>query len=144
MKIPEAAATYISTRRVARLATAAADGRPHVVPICYAFDGASVYTALDLKPKRVEPLQLKRVRNILANPRVALVVDDYTEEWSELAHVLVDGLGAVVTDETELRRAVELLREKYPQYETLLDDSPTVLRITPERVVTWGLPGSEL
>ena len=73
------------------MATADAEGAPHVVPVCYAFDGSSIYSALDLKPKRVSTHRLKRVRNIAANPRVALVIDDYSEEWSALRYVLVRG-----------------------------------------------------
>ncbi|MCH8062702.1 MAG: pyridoxamine 5'-phosphate oxidase family protein, partial [Chloroflexi bacterium] len=68
---------FIRVHRVARLATVDGAGSPHVIPVCYAFDGERLYTALDLKPKRVEGRMLKRVRNILGNPRVSLVIDDY-------------------------------------------------------------------
>ena len=78
------------------MATADAEGAPHVVPVCYAFDGSSIYSALDLKPKRVSTHRLKRVRNIAANPRVALVIDDYSEEWSALRYVLVRGSAEVM------------------------------------------------
>ena len=52
--------------RVARLATVDPDGRPHVVPICFALEGDVLYTAVDEKPKRTRALQ--RLRNIEANP----------------------------------------------------------------------------
>ena len=83
--------SYIALRRVARLASADGGGAPHVIPICYAFDGQFLYSALDLKPKRAESLRLKRVRNIIENPHVALVIDDYSEAWDELSYVLIQG-----------------------------------------------------
>ena len=134
---PEAQA-FLAAHRVGRLATVDAEGAPHVVPICYAYDGRHVYSALDLKPKRVPARRLKRVRNIMANPRVALVVDDYGEDWSRLGYVLVQGVAEVLEDGDERRRAEAMLREKYPQYGQLLGEGCTVLRITPERVVSWG------
>ena len=135
---PEARA-FIAKHRVARLATADSQGAPHVVPICYAFDGRRIYTALDLKPKRVSPRSLKRVRNVKANPRVALVIDDYSEDWSRLAYVLIKGSAHVLEGGEERSRAEAMLRDKYPQYETALERGCTVLRITPEAVVGWGL-----
>ena len=129
---------YIDAHRVARLATADAQGTPHVIPICYAFDGHHVYSALDLKPKRVAALRLKRVRNIMANPRVALVIDDYSEDWSALAYVLIRGVAEIVEDGEELRRAEAMLRDKYPQYQELLEEGCTVLKITPDGITSWG------
>ena len=123
---------------MARLATADAHGSPHVVPVCYAFDGRHIYSAIDLKPKRVSARRLKRVRNILANPRVAFVVDEYGEDWSALAYVLIRGKGEILEDGDEQIRAEALLRDKYPQYVNLLEEGCTVLRITPETVNSWG------
>ena len=87
---PEAAA-FIGTQRVARLATAEPGGQPHVVPVCFVYDGARFYSAIDRKPKQTTPLGLKRVRNILANGKVALILDQYTERWQELAYLMVQG-----------------------------------------------------
>ena len=129
---------FIDTHRVARLATADAGGAPHVVPICYVYDGECIYSALDLKPKRVPHHRLKRVRNVLANPRAALVIDDYSEDWERLAYVIVQGRAEVVHDEEESRRAEGLLRDKYPQYGELLEEGCTVLRVVPDRIASWG------
>ncbi len=129
-------------RRVARLATADADGAPHVIPVCYAFDGAVFYSALDLKPKRVEGTRLKRVRNVVANPRVALVIDDYSEDWDALAYVLVTGTAEMLKEGPERDKAEALLREKYPQYAVLLEPGAPVIKVTPERIVSWGLGGA--
>ena len=101
---------FIVSRRVGRLATADANGAPHVVPVCYANDGHHIYSALDRKPKRVEARRLKRVRNILANPDVALVVDDYSDDWRKLAYVLIQGQAVVLEPGEEQRRAEDMLR----------------------------------
>src|SRR3954453_7441535 len=88
---PESAVAFLAAQRVARLATAAADGTPHVVPVCFAFDppAGAFYIALDAKPKRVDVRRLKRVRNILANPQAALLCDVYREDWARLVYCLV-------------------------------------------------------
>ena len=131
-------AEFIAGHRVARLATADGEGTPHVVPICYAFDGKCIYSALDLKQKRVEDRALKRVRNIAQNSQVSLVIDDYSEDWNELAYVLIQGRADLVDDADEQQMAEALLRAKYPQYETLLESGCTVIRIEPNKVVSWG------
>src|SRR5262249_62282315 len=94
--IEERVREFINAHRVARLATADAVGRPAVIPICYVFDGTSFYSAIDQKPKRVAPMELRRIRNIRVNPNVALVIDDYSENWSELAYVLVHGVAEIL------------------------------------------------
>ncbi len=132
------AAGFIAAHRVARLATADGNGDPHVIPICYAFDGRHIYSALDWKPKRVPALQLNRVKNILANPSVALVIDEYSEDWEALAYVLVKGVAAIVDDALERRKALRMLREKYPQYARSLEEGCTLLKVTPTRVTGWG------
>ena len=81
---------------------------------------------------------MKRVRNILENPQVALVIDDYSEDWSGLAYVMVRGSAEIIEDGEERQSAEVLLREKYPQYAELLEPGCAVIRISPERVVSWG------
>jgi PPOX class probable F420-dependent enzyme len=129
---------YIRTHRVARLATADGDGRPSVIPICYVFDGEHFYSPVDEKPKRVAPRQLKRVRNIEANPHVALVIDDYADDWSKLAYVLASGLATIIGPGTdEHARAVAMLRDKYPQYQAMAIDERIIIKITPTRIKRW-------
>ena len=125
--------------RVGRLGTASADGQPLVVPVCYAFYGRIIYSALDAKPKRVAPRSLARVRNIEANPRVSLTIDHYDEEWSRLAYVIVQGRATMLSTGDELARGVEQLREKYPQYRAmgLGRESALVIRIEPVRITAW-------
>src|SRR5918999_2320085 len=131
--------SFLVRQRVARLATAASSGEPHTIPVCYAFDGLRVYIALDEKPKEVPPTRLKRVRNILENPSVALVADRYAEDWSMLAFVMVRGRAGLLEPGTsEHADAVRLLRGKYHQYEGMrIEDNP-VISIKPERVASWG------
>ena len=100
--------------RVARLATIDPHGRPHVVPICFALDGDTVYTAVDQKPKRSRDLQ--RTRNIRVHPRVAVLVDEWDEDWARLWWVRLRGDARVLEHGRERERALELLVAKYEQY----------------------------
>ncbi|MBA3337228.1 MAG: TIGR03668 family PPOX class F420-dependent oxidoreductase [Chloroflexia bacterium] len=123
---------FLRARRVGRLATLGPDGFPALVPICYDVlhqsEGAAIVTALDDKPKRVDPIDLGRVRNILADPRVGLVVDDYNEDWSQLSFVKLRGVARLVApDEPNHAMAVEGLRAKYSQYSKMrIEDRPLI------------------
>src|SRR5438105_11653895 len=129
---------YLADHRVARLATTDATGRPSVVPICYAGDGRAIYSALDQKPKRVAPGALKRVRNLLAHPEVALLVDDYSEDWSQLAYLLVRGHAELLEPGTpDHAVAVDLLRAKYAQYQTMPIEAQPIICIRPTRCYLW-------
>ena len=135
----EAQIAFIETQRVGRLATADRAGRPHVVPVCYARDGASFYMALDAKPKRVAPARLKRVRNILDNPHIALVIDRYSDDWGALAYLLVRGAAALLLPgDEEHQYAVALLRARYPQYRAMPIEEQPVIVIRVESAVAWG------
>ena len=127
--------------RVARLATLDAKTRPHIVPICFAYDGKLFYTAVDQKPKRVPRERLARLRNIRAVPRVALLIDEYNEDWTQLRYILIRGKARVIpaSAQKEHARAIRKLRDKYPQYARgmLADDAP-IIRITPDRTTSWG------
>src|SRR5215475_7518206 len=131
---------FILSHTVARLATAGKNGQPHVIPFCYAFDGTCFYFVVDEKPKRQTGKPLKRIRNILENPLVALVIDDYADDWTQLAYVLVQGTAALVEDETEYSRVLTLLRERYPQYRAmdLVFPRNSMVRIVPTKVIAWG------
>lgn len=129
--------SMLRNARVARLATADAQGAPHVIPVCFAFDGRAIYTAIDEKPKRASPRGLRRVRNIAANPLVALVVDYYAEDWRRLRYVLVRGTAVILERGPEHRRAIARLRDKYRQYRTMRLETRPVLKITPLRIAAW-------
>jgi PPOX class probable F420-dependent enzyme len=102
--------------RVARLATVRADGRPHLVPIVFALDDDTVYSAVDAKPKRSP--ELRRLDNIRANGRVELLIDHYEEDWSRVWWVRLVGSARVVEEGPDHERGLSVLREKYPQYDT--------------------------
>ena len=142
----DAQTAFLVRQRVARLATADAAGKPHAVPVCFAFARSSIFIALDEKPKKVPASDLKRVRNILENPEVALTADRYAEDWSLLAFVMVRGRAELLDpDNEEHASAVRLLRGKYHQYETMRIEENPVIAIRPEKAVSWGAldePGS--
>ncbi len=111
-----------------------------MVPVCFAYDGDSFYSVLDQKPKRTSVERLKRVRNIVSNPRVSLVLDSYDEDWSRLWYALVTGTALLLRSGQEHAGAIQLLRHKYAQYEEMEIDANPVIRITPERITWWGKP----
>jgi PPOX class probable F420-dependent enzyme len=120
--------------RVARLATVDPQGRPHVVPICFALEGEMLYTVVDEKPKRTRALQ--RLRNIEANPRVEVLVDEYDEDWSKLWWARLRGTARIVEDP----RAVELLAAKYPQYRERPPGGPVIALQIEERIEWTASP----
>ncbi len=141
MRASGAIQKLLKQARVARLATLDATSRPHIVPVCFAYDGKLFYTAIDQKPKRVTPERLARLHNIRARPRVALLIDEYDEDWTQLWYVLIRGKARLIPKSAhkEHAGAIRKLRAKYPQYALgmLADDAP-VIRITPDRTTFWG------
>jgi PPOX class probable F420-dependent enzyme len=119
--------------RIARLATVGATGRPHLVPIVFALDGDVVFSAVDAKPKRTTAL--KRLENIAANPRVALLADHYDEDWEALWWARADGV-ARVASEADARRGIALLAERYEQYRAAPPRGP-VIAVAVERWSGW-------
>ena len=129
---------FVRYARVAHLATADRNGRPHVIPICFAFDGKTLYSPIDEKPKKISPLKLKRIINIRENPRVAVVIDHYDENWKKLAYVLITGRAAILLAGQKHKKAALLLRRKYPQYRRMAIDRRPMIRIVPTRATSWG------
>ena len=121
----------VDAERVARLATVGPDGRPHVVPICFALDGDTLYTAVDEKPKSTR--RLRRLANIEANPQVEIVVDHWDEDWARLWWVRLAGRAEIV-ERDEL--ALELLQTKYEQYREQPPSGPFVV-VTVESRREW-------
>jgi PPOX class probable F420-dependent enzyme len=140
--LTESQARFLADARVGRLATADSDGRPHVIPVCFAFDGEAIYIVLDQKPKSVELTRLRRVRNILSNPQASLVVDHYDEDWLELRYVLISCRAEVLNGEDgEAARAVAMVREKYRQYREMDLDGNPVIKLIPQRFTAWSFGG---
>lgn len=126
--------------RTGHLATADADAVPHVVPICFVYDGCAIYSAIDHKPKRATGYRMKRIRNILDNPRVAFIVDHYDEDWEQLAYILIRGAASILEHGPERQQALNLLEAKYPQYQKrqLGKDTGLVVKIVPETIRHWS------
>jgi PPOX class probable F420-dependent enzyme len=137
--IPAPVVGFITGARVGRLATADAGGQPMVVPICYAFDGRALYSAVDAKPKQTRPEGLKRIRNLRENPRVSIVIDEYEEDWTRLRYVIIQGRADLLTEGPQFAHGVDLLTAKYPQYRSLglPRESGLMIRVTPNRVSAW-------
>ena len=92
-------AAFIRQARVGHLATVDEQGQPLNLPFCFAFDGECLYSPIDEKPKTAAPRELKRIRNIRANPRVSVAVHRYDDDdWSRLAHIIIQGKASVLTD----------------------------------------------
>jgi PPOX class probable F420-dependent enzyme len=137
--LSEAETAFVQKQRVARLATADENGSPHLIPVCYAFDGTRFYTPLDEKPKRVAGSSLRRVRNIEARHEASLLIDQYDDDWSRLGYVLVHGRAELIEPGHETHaQALTLLRARYIQYRTMALEQYSVIMITPESVTSWG------
>ena len=138
----EAARGFCERSRVARLATADARGVPHLVPVCYAILGDSLYITIDEKPKRTD-IPLKRLRNIQENPEIAVTVDRWDEDWSRLAWVMLRGRAEILPGGTEHGGAEHggaqaRLRERYPQYRGMDLAALPVIALRIARVTVWG------
>ena len=140
--ISRAVQKILQEARVARLATLDARSRPHIVPVCFAYNGKLFYTPVDRKPKRVPHERLARLQNIRAAPRVAVLIDQYDEDWTRLWYILIRGKAKLIPQRAHKEHAwaIRKLRAKYPQYAAgmLADDAP-IIRITPERTICWGV-----
>ncbi len=141
LEISHAIQTKLNQARIARLGTLDAKRAPHVVPVCFVYDGSVFYTAVDRKPKRVAPERVARLRHIEASKQVALVIDQYDEDWTQLWYILVRGRADLVPKSArqERAKAIRRLKAKYPQYAAgmVADDAP-LIRIIPERIISWG------
>jgi PPOX class probable F420-dependent enzyme len=153
---------FLEEQRVGRLATAGADGRPHVVPVCFARWGDRLYVPVDAKPKRADPRALRRLRNVRERPTAALLVDRYDEDWSRLRWLLLyvrvrileaptgdpaagaagdpAGEAGATPDAQERAAALANLEARYPQYAAmgLAALGLPVLRLEPGAVRRWS------
>lgn len=129
---------FLEQARVARLATADRAGVPHLVPVCFAIAGDRLYITIDEKPKSQFGRELKRIRNVLENPAVAVLVDRWDEDWSRLGWVMLRGRAEILDAGDEHAAAQVMLRARYPQYAAMrLEDHP-VIAIGIEKTTRWG------
>jgi PPOX class probable F420-dependent enzyme len=130
----------VQAHRIGHLATAESSGEPHLVPICFVYDGHAIYSAIDHKPKRRTGYGMKRIRNIVENPRVAFLIQHYEEDWQQLYYVLIRGTATILDSGLERQRALLLLEDKYIQYRErqLAQGDGLVIKIVPESIQRWG------
>ncbi|NIT14279.1 MAG: TIGR03668 family PPOX class F420-dependent oxidoreductase [Candidatus Dadabacteria bacterium] len=131
---------YISKKRLAHFATCDIKGNPTVLPICFVYYNDNVYTPLDNKPKKTSPSNLKRVKNIIENPSVSVVIDEYNDDWDRLSFVIIQGTASLIDHGAEYEDALDQLCEKYVQYTKmkLKDLGLPVIKIVSDKIITWG------
>jgi PPOX class probable F420-dependent enzyme len=128
----------LAVARVARLATTDPDGRPHLVPVVFALDGGTLYSAVDWKPKRSQTL--RRIENARQRPEVTLLVDHYEEDWRRLWWIRLRGRARILEDGAERERALALLAAKYEQYRARPPEGP-VLAVDVAELRSWSAAG---
>lgn len=130
----------LASHRIGHLATADGAGAPHLVPICFVYDGQAIYSAIDHKPKRRTGYGMKRIRNIVENPQVAFLVHHYEEDWQRLYYVMVRGTASILETGDERQHAMTLLEAKYVQYRErqLAHGDGLVIKIVPVTFNRWG------
>jgi PPOX class probable F420-dependent enzyme len=129
---------FLADRRVAYLATADRRAAPHVVPVCFAVTGETLYITIDEKPKRVAGRALKRLRNISENPAVAVVIDRYDEDWTRLGWVMLRGRAEILDAGSEHDAAQARLRARYPQLGAMQIARHPVIAVRIEQATSWG------
>ena len=141
---------FLDAARYGVLATTAPDGRARLVPVCYAltnrFDGIGrpiLYTPIDEKSKKTDnPHDVARVRDLLVLPELTLIVDRWDEDWSRLAWLRLYGYGELLepqaSEREEHAEAIAALRARYRQYEAHDLEHRPIIRVSIERVVSWG------
>ena len=127
----------LTKARVGHLASATRNGKPLVVPICFAYRDTTIYSAIDQKPKRIKPDGLRRVLNIVENPNVCLLVDEYDEDWRKLKYVIFQGTATLLNRGREHRAALLLLRRKYRQYRNMKLENRPIIKIKLLRTIAW-------
>ncbi len=139
MNISPAIEEFIERARVARLATIDSEFKPHIVPVVFVFDCNHFFIPIDEKRKTAKPEKLKRIRNIQHNPNVALLIDQYDEDWTKLAFVMIQGKASVASKREEniqVRQAYKKLITKYIQYQKVGVGEVCII-ITPKKVASW-------
>lgn len=136
MRLPaDMARQWLATAPVVRMASVDAAGWPHVVPMTFAVAGDRIYSAVDHKPKSTRSLQ--RLRNIQANPRVAVLADHYASDWERLWWVRADGRAEIIETDEAMARPIALLAERYAQYREHRPAGPVIM-VTVERWTGWA------
>jgi uncharacterized protein len=133
MRLKKRLTQLVARERVCRVATAGKSGAPHVVPVCHVLEDGKLFFASDSDAKKVAHLR--------ANPRAAVTIDLYAEDWSSLKGVMIQGTATFIERGPRFRKLRGLLYAKYPQYPTdaaLEEGEVVIVEITPRHVFSWG------
>ena len=132
--------TIIDKATAARLATVDSESKPHLIPVVFVFDNDYYFIPIDGKTKRSRPENLKRVKNIQQNPNVALLIDEYNEDWRKLYFIMIQGKASIVggkeSEQVLLEKAHKMLSGKYVQYQEI-GIGDYIIMIVPQKVITW-------
>ena len=134
MRLTKKIARLIERERVCRVATVNAEGLPHLVPVCAVVAEGRIYFGSGNDGRKV--------KNLEANPRIAVTVDLYSDDWAHLKGVLVQGQAKLIGRGPRFRKIRTLLYRKYPQYATdaaIEESDSVVVEVTPTAVFSWGL-----
>jgi PPOX class probable F420-dependent enzyme len=134
MRLTRKVSKLLAGERVCRVATARRGGWPHLVPVCHVVAGGKIYFGSGRDGRKVA--------NLRDNPRVALTVDLYSDDWSHLKGVMIQGTAELIAGGAAFKRARARLYEKYPQYQkeaALATSDSVIVEVTPTRVFSWGL-----
>jgi PPOX class probable F420-dependent enzyme len=134
--LPGWALELLDTSPVAHLGLLDEQGYPRVQPITFVRHERELWTAIDDKPKRRTPKRIERLRN---DPRAAITVDSYDDDWTRLAWVQAVGSMVVVSVEGQ-ERIIDKLKDRYPAYREMSPRGP-LLCLRPELVICWRASG---
>ena len=129
---------FLDRHSVGRFSTVDPRGQPHIVPVCYGVEAETVYFSIDQKPKQAARRPLKRIRNLIHNPRVALIVDHYEADWTQLGWVMIQGQAELLTRGHEHTLAQHQLKNRYPQLQKMRIDALPVIAIRIKHIISWG------
>jgi PPOX class probable F420-dependent enzyme len=133
MRLTKKLSKLIARERVCRVATAGPDGATHLVPVCHVLAGQKLYFG--------SGNDARKVANLRENPHIALTIDLYSEDWSQLKGVMVQGTAALIERGARFKQARARLYGKYPQYQeeaALATSDSVIVEVTPTRVFSWG------
>ena len=139
---------FLETQRVARFATLppSPDRAPHLIPVCFVHVDGRLYVPIDAKPKRVDPHDLTRLRNLRVNPRATFLVDHYAEDWTHLrwllirVHARILEAGDNPASSAERASALTALERRYPQYAAMRLSTLNfpVIALDPTSIRRWS------
>ena len=129
---------FLDRHSVGRFSTVDPRGQPHIVPVSYGIEAETVYFSIDQKPKQAARRPLKRIRNLIHNPRVALIVDHYEADWTQLGWVMIQGQAELLTRGHEHTLAQHQLKNRYPQLQKMKIDALPVIAIRIKHIISWG------